>query len=66
MLEDLIAEYPSHPEAYLKYWNKCYREQRNSTKCLDIADQMFIYGTDFSTFEARVLITLVYTKTLFK
>jgi hypothetical protein len=52
VLAELTDFEKARPEAYLRYW-RAHWENKNYEKCLDIAEKVFVYGTEFDSFEMK-------------
>lgn len=66
VLKELVRIEPSRPEAYIRLWLWHYRSMKTYEPAEDIIEQAFIKATDNETPTYRVLIYLMYAKTLFK
>jgi hypothetical protein len=49
VLRELVKEYPSQPEGYLRMWSIKFEDDF----MLEISEKMFIMGTEVTTFEAK-------------
>jgi tetratricopeptide (TPR) repeat protein len=66
VLKELVRIEPTRPEAYIRLWLWHYRSMKTYEPAEDIIEQAFIKATDNETPIYRVLIYLMYAKTLFK
>ncbi|TNV87441.1 hypothetical protein FGO68_gene4779 [Halteria grandinella] len=64
VLQELIDTNTSRPEAYLALWSVEYLNKQNYTNALNIAEQLFICATDYQSFQEKLLLTVIYAKSL--
>ena len=65
VLRDLIAQNPSKPEAYLRLWSY-YWKKADYQRSMEVAEKVFIYGTEFESNEMKLIIMEIYAKSLLK
>jgi len=63
VLRELIVSYPARPEAYLKLWT-FYTKAKRIEDSIDIAERLFIEGTEYEGDEITNVIVLSYVRSL--
>lgn len=63
VLRELIINYPGRPEAYLKLWT-IYNKMKRIEDAIDIAERLFIEGTEYEGDEITNVIVLSYVRSL--
>lgn len=66
VLNDLSEKYSRKPEAHIKLWKFYYKQDLEFRKALEVAERLFIMGTEIEIPELKVTIALIYAKSLFK
>lgn len=66
VLKELIKKEPRRPEAYVRLWQWHYENMRAFEPAEDIIEQAYLKATDYEVITYRVLIYLMYAKTLFR
>eukprot|EP00826_Nyctotherus_ovalis_P043530 TRINITY_DN4595_c0_g1_i5.p1 TRINITY_DN4595_c0_g1~~TRINITY_DN4595_c0_g1_i5.p1 ORF type:complete len:407 (-),score=128.39 TRINITY_DN4595_c0_g1_i5:1287-2507(-) len=63
VLRELVTNYPGRPEAYLKLW-ALYVKMERLEDSIDIAERLFIEGTEYEGDEVTNVIVLCYVRSL--
>lgn len=66
VLKELIKKEPKRPEAYIRLWQWHYERMQALEPAEEVIEQAYLRATDYEEVQYKVLIYLMYAKTLFK
>jgi tetratricopeptide (TPR) repeat protein len=66
VLKELIKKEPKRPEAYIRLWQWHYEQMEAFEPAEEVIEQAYLRATDYEEVQYKILIYIMYAKTLFK